>query len=203
MHSTHHEKVIMGVSASSLNSINALVLGFQFILMLVLMFSDKMKTYTLYFVLDLMMLIPLFHCFCVFFKYMNEDRPIRRTCLPIACCIMIVITGAFLFQCVCMTLKQKGKFDISDKNSALPSPSANKTKTKHSGSDTNSKNSNKSDKSKESDYAKFSEKAGNDVVDESTAFESFGFYIFCELVFVVYWCVSYLCLNSYVQKNLP
>jgi len=28
-------------------------------------------------------------------------------------------------------------------------------------------------------------------------------YIFLELIFIVYWCISYTIMNAYVQKSLP
>jgi len=74
-------------------------------MMMILMFSDKMINYSVYTFLDILMLIPLMNCFCTFTKYAKEDLPRNRKCIPIACCIMVVVTGAFFFQCICMMLK--------------------------------------------------------------------------------------------------
>ena len=81
--------------------------------------SDKIKNYSIYVFLDLLLLVPILNCFCTFKKYAIEDLPARRKCIPIACCIMIVVTFAFFFQCICMMLKQKGRFDIAEKTEAL------------------------------------------------------------------------------------
>ena len=192
MHSTHRDKVLMGISAKNMNSANCAAVGFQFFLFLILLFSEKMKTYTIYFVLDLFMLIPLVNCFLIFMRYNIEDRPLRRTCLPIACFMMIIITGAYFFQCVCMILKQKGKFDIADKTAVVKMEVEATTK---STSSTTSKSGRNSDK--------YAEKANYDIIDDDEGSISLPFYIFINLILIVYWCSSYLIMNAYVQRNSP
>jgi len=100
---------------------------------------------------------------------------------------MMVLTGAYFFQCVCMMLKQKGKFDIADKSSVLPKAIEETTDTKSSGKN--------SSKSKDDKYA---EKPNYDVDDKDDDGVSLGFYILIELILTVYWFISYQVVNKYV-----
>ena len=85
----------------------------------ILMFSNKMKAYPIYFFLDIIALMPLLFCLSIMASYIKEDRHVRRACLPIACGILIVMTGAFCFQTVCMLIKYKSLTDRSDKKAGF------------------------------------------------------------------------------------
>lgn len=39
--------------------------------------------------------------------------------------------------------------------------------------------------------------------EEDDAWLNLTAYIFFELIFIVYWCISYTIMNAYVQKSLP
>ena len=91
-----------------------------------------------------------------------------------------------------MILKQKGKFDIADKTAVVKMEVEATTK---STSSTTSKSGRNSDK--------YAEKANYDIIDDDEGSISLPFYIFINLMLIVYWCSSYLIMNAYVQRNSP
>jgi hypothetical protein len=165
------------------------VVGLQMIIILSLMFSQKMKVYVIYFFLDLIGIIPHLFCMHLFTKYINEDRPVRRSCLPIICCILIVLTGAVFFQMLCMLIKTKSLADASDKMKALPKDTYSHPKPKAKPS---------------SPYSKkpvYVEKPNNDTPDDDTIEVGFGlmfFYMFVQLCMFTFWILTYSAFNQYV-----
>tara|TARA_B110001450_G_scaffold159584_1_gene148816 strand:- start:4 stop:471 length:468 start_codon:yes stop_codon:yes gene_type:complete len=103
-------------------------------------------------------------------------------------------------------LKQAGRFDIADKTSAL---STTKVPEKPSRGSSSSTSHYQSSNSRSNSYSKSNthvakEKANNDIVDEEDdEWLNLAVYIFLELIFIVFWCISYTIMNAYVQKNLP
>ena len=128
-------------------------------------------------------------CFSIFYHYSKDDRPLRRKCLPIACFILIVVTGAFLFQTICMMIKYKSLTDKTDKKSTLPSDSYSKSNGKQ-----------------KTAVDKYAAKANNDVIDDDDLDDSLMMmicYMLVQIFFLTFWVFSYLAFNSYVQKYLP
>lgn len=157
-----------------------------------------MKVYKIYFFLDIICIIPHIFCLHLFVQYAKEDRSVRRACLPIACIILIVLTGAIFFETICMMIKYKSLTDASDKMSSL----AKDTYTKKTPVAQKGSNGGFSTQEK----PKYVEKANNDIMDEDTGEENLSmmsFYLFLQIVFFAYWVISYLAFNKYVQDNLP
>ena len=195
MQSTHRDKILFSMDAKSLAIVSRALLMMQILLIVILMFSHKMKVYVFYFYLDLIGVIPHIFCLHLFQGYINEDRSVRRACLPIACGILIVLTGAFFFQSMCMIIKYKSLTDMSDGKNGLAADPYQKNKPEV--------------KKSKSGYSygqdKYVEKPSYDVVDddEDDGFGMMSFYMFVQVVLFIFWVITYLAFNQYVQDNLP
>ena len=97
MQSTHREKIFFGVDAKTMALVSRAVLMLQILLIVVLMFSHKMKVYVFYFYLDIVGIFMHLFCLNMFHGYINEDRSVRRACLPIASGILIVLSAGYFF----------------------------------------------------------------------------------------------------------
>jgi hypothetical protein len=193
MQSTHRSKILFGVDAKTMAIISRVVLMLQILFIVILMFSHKMKVYVFYFYLDIIGVIPHLFCLHLIQGYIADDRSVRRACLPIACGILIVLTGAFFFQSLCMIIKYKSLTDMSDHKSGLPNdPYTKKPEVKGSSGYSNK-------------LTKYIEKPNYDVLDDDDD-EGLGmmmFYMFVQVLFFLYWVVCYLAFNQYAQDNLP
>ena len=64
----------------------------QIVNMLMILSGLDSRSYVFYFYLDLVVILPILVALMLFHRYVQEDREVRRSCLPIASAMMFVIS---------------------------------------------------------------------------------------------------------------